>query len=74
MMESAENICQIYKYDKEFFLLANNSPEYFAKEFVSTEISPDKVVWLNYQKILSKTHLHCPFNLGGLVLFCSIKK
>lgn len=47
-MESAENICQIYKYDKEFFLLSKNSPEYFAKEFVSTEISDDKVVWLNY--------------------------
>ncbi len=57
MMESAENICQIYKYDKEFFLLANNSPEYFAKEFVSTEISPDKVVWLNYHGLSDRENI-----------------
>ncbi len=57
MMESAENICQIYKYDKEFFLLSNNSPEYFAKEFVSTEISEDKVVWLNYHGLTERDNI-----------------
>lgn len=57
MMESAENICQIYKYDKEFFLLSNNSPEYFAKEFVSTQISEDKVVWLNYHGLTERDNI-----------------
>jgi len=57
MMDSPENICQIYKYDKEFFLLSNNSPEYFAKEFVSTEISEDKVVWLNYHGLTERDNI-----------------
>ncbi|MCE2742422.1 MAG: magnesium/cobalt transporter CorA [Fluviicola sp.] len=56
-MDSPENICQIYKYDKEFFLLAKNSPEYFAKEFVSTEISDDKVVWLNYHGLSDRENI-----------------
>lgn len=50
-MEENTKICQIYKYDKDFFLLSKNSPEYFAKEFVSTEIQHDTVVWLNFHSI-----------------------
>ena len=48
MNKTDNNICQIYKYDNDFFLLSKNTPAYFAKEFVSTEIHKDKVVWLNF--------------------------
>ncbi len=48
MNKTDNNICQIYKYDNDFFLLSKNTPAYFAKEFVSTEIHIDKVVWLNF--------------------------
>ncbi|MBI1836746.1 MAG: magnesium/cobalt transporter CorA [Flavobacteriia bacterium] len=49
--------CQIYKYDKEFFLLSRNSPVYFAQEFVSAEITADKVVWLNYHGISDRENI-----------------
>lgn len=52
-----EESCQIYKYDKEYFLFSKNSPEYFAKEFVSTEIAVDSVVWLNYHSIEDRYHI-----------------
>lgn len=47
-MTENKHICQIYKYDNDFFHLTKNSPAYFAKEFVSTEIQKDAVVWLNF--------------------------
>ena len=50
-MSENNTICQIYKYDNDFFLLSKNSPVYFAKEFVSAEIHKDKVVWLNFHSI-----------------------
>lgn len=50
-MPENNQTCQIYKYDNDFFLLTKNSPEYFAKEFVSTEIQHDTVVWLNFHSI-----------------------
>lgn len=54
MQENTNSICQLYKYDNEFFLLSKNSPEYFAKEFVSSEIQHDRVVWLNYHSLENK--------------------
>ena len=57
MNVSENNICQIYKYDNDFFLLSKNSPDYFAKEFVSTEIQKDKVVWLNFHSISDKNSI-----------------
>ena len=57
-MNNTENsICQIYKYDNDFFLLSKNTPSYFATEFVSTEIQKDKVVWLNFHSIEDKTEI-----------------
>lgn len=55
MENSEDSICQMYKYDNDFFLLSKNSPAYFAKEFVSTEIHKDHVVWLNFHSISN----HC---------------
>jgi len=49
--------CQIYKYDTDFFLISKNSPAYFAKEFYSTEIQNDKVVWLNYHSITDRIEI-----------------
>ena len=51
MMDEKNTSCQVYKYDNDFFLVTKNSPEYFAKEFVSTEIQKDQVVWLNFHDI-----------------------
>ena len=50
-MNEKNTSCQVYKYDNDFFLVTKNSPEYFAKEFVSTEIQKDQVVWLNFHDI-----------------------
>ena len=50
-MDEKNTSCQVYKYDNDFFLVTKNSPEYFAKEFVSTEIQKDQVVWLNFHDI-----------------------
>ena len=51
MNTSENNICQIYKYDNDFFLLSKNTPEYFANEFLSTEIQNDQTVWLNFHDL-----------------------
>ncbi len=51
MTDEKNTSCQVYKYDNDFFLVTKNSPEYFAKEFVSTEIQKDQVVWLNFHDI-----------------------
>jgi magnesium transporter len=40
--------CQLYKYDKEFFLVTNNTPEFFAAEFVQSAIDSEYVSWLNF--------------------------
>ena len=51
MTDEKNTSCQVYKYDNDFFLVTKNSPEYFAKEFVSTEIQKDQVIWLNFHDI-----------------------
>ncbi len=45
---NSEKTCQLYKYDKEFYFITKNSPEYFASEFVENSIDPDYVSWLNF--------------------------
>jgi magnesium transporter len=40
--------CQLFKYDKEFFLVTNNTPEYFAAEFVQSAKDSNYVSWLNF--------------------------
>jgi len=56
-MTENNSICQIYKYDNDFFLLNKNTPEYFAKEFVSSEIHKDQVVWLNFHSIKDQNEI-----------------
>ena len=56
-MPENNSICQIYKYDNDFFLITKNTPAYFATEFVSTEIQEDKVVWLNFHSIEDKSEI-----------------
>jgi magnesium transporter len=50
MIEENE-ICQLFKYDREFFLVTKNNPGYFAKNFVSSEMDEDQVTWLNFHSI-----------------------
>jgi magnesium transporter len=46
--------CQLYKYDKEFYFISKESPEYFAREFVQNAIDSDYVSWLNYHDLTEK--------------------
>jgi magnesium transporter len=45
---NTDKTCQLYKYDKEFYFISKNTPEYFASEFVENSIDPDYVSWLNF--------------------------
>ena len=56
-MSENNSICQIYKYDNDFFLITKNTPAYFTTEFVSTEIQKDRVVWLNFHSIEDKNEI-----------------
>lgn len=56
-MEPETNICQLFKYDPEFFLVTKNSPEFFAKNFVNAEIDENQVAWLNYHSILEADYI-----------------
>jgi magnesium transporter len=47
-----DETCQLFKYDREFFLVTKNTPEFFAKNFVASEVNENKVAWLNYHSIL----------------------
>jgi len=49
-MESNQ-ICQLYKYDHEFFMVTTNTPAHFATEFVQNAIDEDYVSWLNFQSL-----------------------
>jgi magnesium transporter len=40
--------CQLYKYDRDFFLVVKNTADYFAKEFIEEELDKDYVSWLNF--------------------------
>lgn len=50
-------ICQLYKYDTEFFLVTRNTETYFANNFHETEIDADYVSWLNYHSIKDRTQI-----------------
>ena len=52
-MEST-HICQLYKYDHDFFLITKNSPDFFAKEFVENTLGQDNVSWLNFHGLNDK--------------------
>ncbi|MFN5147846.1 MAG: magnesium/cobalt transporter CorA [Flavobacteriia bacterium] len=49
-MESNQ-ICQLYKYDHEFFMVTTNTPAHFATEFVQNAIDEDYVSWLNFHSL-----------------------
>lgn len=50
-MNDSVNLCQLYKYNKEFYLVNKNSPEHFAADFVSSEISDEHTSWLNFHSV-----------------------
>jgi magnesium transporter len=51
MGKEEKKLCQLYKYDREFYLKTTNTPSYFASEFVKTELNPEVVSWLNFHSI-----------------------
>jgi magnesium transporter len=56
MMELNET-CQLFKYDREFFLVTKNSPEYFATNFNQSEMDGNHVEWLNFHSIQDTEHI-----------------
>jgi magnesium transporter len=50
-------ICQLYKYDDDFFLVTRNTEEFFASNFHETEIDADYVSWLNYHSIKERVQI-----------------
>lgn len=50
-MEKDSDVCQLYKYDPEYFLVTKNTPAYFAKNFLVSDIDPSEVAWLNFHSI-----------------------
>ncbi len=48
------HVCQLYKYDPEFFLITKESPTYFAEEFVESSLDSDFVSWLNFHSLEDK--------------------
>lgn len=50
-MEPSDQSCQLYKYDRDFFLVTKNSPAYFAEEFDPSTIDIDFVAWLNFHNL-----------------------
>ncbi len=50
-MNNKTNTAQLFKYDKEYFLVTKNEPAYFANNFVSSELDENQVSWLNFHSI-----------------------
>jgi magnesium transporter len=50
-------VCQLYKYDTEFFLVTRNTEAFFADNFYDTEIDADYVSWLNFHSIKNRTEI-----------------
>jgi magnesium transporter len=50
-------ICQLYKYDPEFFLVTRETPSYFAQEFVEESLDADFVSWLNFHCLDDKVSI-----------------
>ena len=51
-MDNETNVCQLFKYDPEFFLVTKNTPNFFAKNFILSEMDESVVSWLNFHSIL----------------------
>ncbi len=46
--------CQLYQYNKEFYLLKRETPAYFKEQFHQTELDDDFVSWLNFHGLKDK--------------------
>lgn len=51
------HVCQLYKYDQEFFLITRESPAYFAEEFLQSSLDVDFVSWLNFHSLDDKPNI-----------------
>lgn len=48
---------QLYKYNHSFYSIKKESPDYFANEFLETELDTDHVAWLNFHGIEDLTSI-----------------
>jgi magnesium transporter len=46
--------CQLYQFNKEFFLLKRESPVFFKEQFHQSELDEDFVSWLNFHGLKDK--------------------
>ena len=46
--------CQLYQFNKEFFLLKRESPVFFKEQFHQSELDDDYVSWLNFHGLKDK--------------------
>jgi len=46
--------CQLYQFNKEFFLLKRESPVFFKEQFHQSELDEDYVSWLNFHGLKDK--------------------
>ena len=51
---SSQDSCQLYKYDRDFFMVSKDTPTYFSIEFVKNAIDADYVSWLNFHDLSDK--------------------
>jgi magnesium transporter len=49
--------CQLYKYNKEFYYITKESPQFFANEFVQNSIDSNFVFWLNYHDLTNRIQI-----------------
>lgn len=56
-MQEDQQVCQLYTYDSEAYLLTKNSPAYYAENFASKELQNNKVHWLNFHSIEDRTSI-----------------
>ena len=66
-----EFICQLYKYDHDFFMVTKNTAQFFAENFHKNEIDGDYVSWLNFHSVSHREqvdHLCANLNIDRLTV------
>ena len=49
--------CQLYKYNKTFYLVKRDTSDFFAENFTENEIDPDHTCWLNYHSLSDRENI-----------------
>jgi magnesium transporter len=62
--------CQLYKYNKTFYLFKKDTAEFFAENFTENEIDPDHTCWLNYHGLSERDYIEKLCRNVGLDNIC----